>query len=290
MLRVHIRQQPQVMRELLFLEDSFHINELPAKYIPMIRKGNVQNMTRMTRTKHDHGGSGQAPRPFDLPTSINSQILSDISASVPRVDSNSFRACKHFSTRPTQGVSAARTKARLVTVGRKEARSEGAGKGSEFVVRIPELRVATVKTPVAPTRSPAPRARLRLLLVDDNVDSARTLAMLLELSGHEVHVVHDGAAALAAVAKDAVDCVLLDIGMPEMSGYEVAQRLRGERTFTGTLIALTGYGRDYDRAQVLSAGFDNHLVKPVDYAVLEDLLEKVASSKLTNEGEGWNSR
>ena len=169
-------------------------------------------------------------------------------------------------------------------MGRKEARSEGAGKGSEFVVRIPELRVATVKTPVAPTRSPAPRARLRLLLVDDNVDSARTLAMLLELSGHEVHVVHDGAAALAAVAKDAVDCVLLDIGMPEMSGYEVAQRLRGERTFTGTLIALTGYGRDYDRAQALSAGFDNHLVKPVDYAVLEDLLEKVASSKLTKEG------
>ena len=164
-----------------------------------------------------------------------------------------------------------------------EARSEGAGKGSEFIVRLPELRDVTTKTAVHTAHSPAPPTRLRLLLVDDNVDSARTLAMLLDLSGHEAHVVHNGPSALSAISEHPVDCVLLDIGMPDMNGYEVAQRLRSERSFTGKLIALTGYGRDYDRVQALGAGFDHHLVKPVDYANLEELLEKVASAKQERE-------
>ncbi|NJO13613.1 MAG: response regulator, partial [Gammaproteobacteria bacterium] len=119
---------------------------------------------------------------------------------------------------------------------------------------------------------------LRLLLVDDNVDSARTLAMLLELSGHEVQVVHGGAPALEAMQKGAPDCVLLDIGMPEMNGYEVARRLRSDHKFRGELVALTGFGRDYDREQAHLAGFDHYLVKPVDYQKLQLLLEQFATA------------
>jgi len=161
-----------------------------------------------------------------------------------------------------------------------EANSDGVGKGSEFIVRLPELRDAPAEAAVSPAASACAGSPLRLLVVDDNVDSARTLAMLLELAGHEVRVNHDGASALATVAQGDVDCVLLDIGMPQMNGYEVAQRLRNDHKFAGRLVALTGYGRDYDREQARSAGFDHHLVKPVDYAVLEQLLKNVASSKV----------
>jgi signal transduction histidine kinase len=161
-----------------------------------------------------------------------------------------------------------------------EANSDGVGKGSEFIVRLPELRDAPAEAAVSPAASACAGSPLRLLVVDDNVDSARTLAMLLELAGHEVRVNHDGASALATVAQGDVDCVLLDIGMPQMNGYEVAQRLRNDHKFAGRLVALTGYGRDYDREQARGAGFDHHLVKPVDYAVLEQLLKNVASSKV----------
>ena len=101
-----------------------------------------------------------------------------------------------------------------------EARSEGTGKGSEFIVRLPELRDVATKTVVQRNfTATEPPTRLRLLLVDDNVDSARTLAMLLDLSGHEAHVVHNGPSALSAISEHPVDCVLLDIGMPDMNGY-----------------------------------------------------------------------
>jgi len=165
-----------------------------------------------------------------------------------------------------------------------EARSDGAGKGSEFIVRLPELRGSHAETSASPAAGSGVMAPLRLLIVDDNVDSARTLAMLLELSGHEVRVAHTGPAALEAMAQRSTHCVLLDIGMPEMNGYEVAQRLRSERKFAGALIALTGYGRDYDRELARRAGFDHHLVKPVDYSMLEQLLKVIAHPQLQTEG------
>ncbi len=155
--------------------------------------------------------------------------------------------------------------------------SDGTGKGSEFVVRLPEL--VQTSEEAMPTRAPwetANNHRLRLLLVDDNVDSARTLAMLLELAGHEVRVAHAGAAALETAAQYVPDCVLLDIGMPEMNGYEVARRLRTDRKYEGELVALTGFGREYDREQAQLAGFDHYLVKPVDYQKLQQLLEQFA--------------
>jgi signal transduction histidine kinase len=160
-----------------------------------------------------------------------------------------------------------------------EAHSDGAGHGSEFIVRLPELIMTTESSPDSETVwGAAETSKLRLLLVDDNVDSARTLAMLLELSGHEVRVAHAGAAALETADQYHPDCVLLDIGMPEMNGYEVARRLRKDRHFDGELVALTGFGRDYDREQAQLAGFDHYLVKPVDYQKLQQLLEQFASA------------
>lgn len=113
---------------------------------------------------------------------------------------------------------------------------------------------------------------LRLLVVDDNADSGATLGLLLRTSGCEVRVVDSGARALAAAAVESPDAVVLDIGMPGMSGYDVAHRLR-EAGFGGLLIALTGYGRDQDRQRAFHSGIDHYLVKPVDYAQLEGLLK-----------------
>jgi CheY-like chemotaxis protein len=115
----------------------------------------------------------------------------------------------------------------------------------------------------------------RILVVDDNHDAATTLSELLRLDGHEPHAVFSAEGALEIAQTFSPDVVLLDIGLPKMDGYEVARRLR-EISFTArpTLIALTGYGQSEDRAKALSAGFDAHLVKPVDFAALEKLLAK----------------
>jgi CheY-like chemotaxis protein len=107
------------------------------------------------------------------------------------------------------------------------------------------------------------------LLADDNVDSAQSLAMLLELQGHQVEVVHDGASALRRLEEIRPEFALLDIGMPEVNGYEVARRTRAQPWgATIKLIALTGWGQEQDRREALEAGFDDHLVKPVDTGLL----------------------
>ena len=165
--------------------------------------------------------------------------------------------------------------------GRIAAHSPGVGRGSEFVVRLPQLVMAQAQArPTDAAQDMNMATKLRLLLVDDNVDSARTLAMLLELSGHEVDVAHSGAAALEAVDRCQPACVFLDIGMPDMNGYEVARRLRSESRFNGVhLVALTGYGREYDRQQAEAAGFDQFLIKPVAYEKLQELLEGFATPR-----------
>jgi len=116
----------------------------------------------------------------------------------------------------------------------------------------------------------------RVLVVDDNRDSAETIAMLVELWGHDVRVVHDGPAALASVSESADWCpevVLLDIGLPGIDGYEVARRLRQVPSLAGILmVAMTGYGQERDRQLSREAGFDHHLVKPVDPVKLQGLL------------------
>lgn len=117
-----------------------------------------------------------------------------------------------------------------------------------------------------------------MLVVDDNVDAASMLGMLLEVMGHEVRVVLDGAAALRAVAEERPEVVFLDLGMPGISGYEVAQRLREAPANAAiTLVVLTGWGQAEDRQRTQAAGFHHHLIKPVDRRELEAVLEEVAA-------------
>jgi PAS domain S-box-containing protein len=158
--------------------------------------------------------------------------------------------------------------------GAVEARSEGIGKGSEFVVRLPV--VPEVKQ-LEPEALPEVRRRdvphLRVLVVDDNVDTAQSLAMLLKLYGHEVWPVHTGPKALEVAQAEQPDVILLDIGLPGMDGYEVARHLREQQGMDKVrLIAMTGYGQEADRQRSQGAGFDHHLVKPVDPAKLQELL------------------
>jgi PAS domain S-box-containing protein len=158
--------------------------------------------------------------------------------------------------------------------GTVEAMSEGPGCGSKFMVRLP-LAESIPSPAVAGETDPPPAAIVgrRVLVADDNKDAADALAMLLELAGHEVRVAHGGRAALSLAQTFRPDVALLDIGMPELNGYEVAKLLRrepwGSRMF---LIALTGWGQDEDRQRAKEAGFDRHLTKPVDTDALEILL------------------
>jgi len=154
--------------------------------------------------------------------------------------------------------------------GSLEAQSAGLGSGSTFTLKLPLPQTATAlpsdgASDAVVQRGPA----RRLLLADDNVDSAESLAMLLRLQGHEVEVVHDGVEAWRRLQELRPHFALLDIGMPKINGYEVARRTRAEPWGTSIkLIALTGWGQERDRREAIEAGFDQHLVKPVDTEVL----------------------
>jgi CheY-like chemotaxis protein len=126
---------------------------------------------------------------------------------------------------------------------------------------------------------PEPRARsgTRVLVVDDSVDSAETLGELLKIWGHEVQLAHDGKSALEAARSFAPDVVLLDIGLPEMDGFAVAERMKAEGTAGRMLIALTGYGEQAHRERAQKAGFHHHLVKPVDPEALQKIIGRGAA-------------
>jgi two-component system CheB/CheR fusion protein len=163
---------------------------------------------------------------------------------------------------------------RLVEVhgGSVEARSDGPGQGSTFVVRLPVL-LEPPPTGATPPPEAAASATRRILIVDDNHDAAQSLALLLELTGHETQAAHDGLQALEMAEQFRPHVVLLDIGLPKISGHEVCRRIRDEAWGKPMkLIALTGWGQDEDRRQSTEAGFDHHMVKPLDLPVLEKLL------------------
>jgi two-component system CheB/CheR fusion protein len=162
------------------------------------------------------------------------------------------------------------------------AHSAGDGEGSEFVIRLP--LVATAEPRPETPRASAPRksepSGLKVLLVDDNVDAATSLGMLLRLNGHEVHVENDGSSALAAVDAFVPDLAILDIGMPGMNGYELARHLRQRPELSDlALVALSGYGHDQHVKDAIAVGFDRQLIKPVDPLVLDALLEDVARTR-----------
>ena len=158
------------------------------------------------------------------------------------------------------------------------AESAGSGMGSEFTVRLP---IAARAQKAAPrengSEQQAPAVRCKVLVVDDNVDSADSLAMLLEIMGHEVETAHDGQEAIANAGTFQPDIGILDIGLPQMSGYELAQRIRQQPWAKSiVLVALTGWGQEEHRRRSADAGFDYHLTKPVDFEVLRRIIDETA--------------
>ena len=150
--------------------------------------------------------------------------------------------------------------------GTVEAHSRGPGSGSVFKIALLRLaeEVETAAFQLPPARQKLAKGSLKIMVVDDNVDAARSIAYLLEAFGHAVTVKHDAFEALETAVKARSDVFILDIGLPGMDGYELARRLRAEARLAGsTLIALTGYGQASDRDCAMDAGFDHHLVKPV---------------------------
>jgi CheY-like chemotaxis protein len=161
--------------------------------------------------------------------------------------------------------------------GKMRVSSAGLGQGSEFMIYLPCTLIVRAQMPASVDSedgSIPPMAR-RVLVADDNQDSATTLGLLLEGFGHEVHLAHSGKETLALAKQVRPDIGIFDIGMPDLSGYTVAERIRHEAWGTEmTLIAVTGWGQESDRRRALAAGFDHHLTKPVDPDQLEALLRR----------------
>jgi signal transduction histidine kinase/CheY-like chemotaxis protein len=152
------------------------------------------------------------------------------------------------------------------------ATSEGLGKGSEFTIRLPAATRPASTIPV-PTKAIDVKEKTQVLVVDDNVDTVQGMAILLNLAGHEVLTAHDGPTAIAVARSCRPQVILLDLGLPGMSGYDVARHLREEQACKDALIvAVSGYGQEEDRHRTEAAGFDHHLVKPVSYDELFTLL------------------
>jgi CheY-like chemotaxis protein len=161
-----------------------------------------------------------------------------------------------------------------------DATSNGEGQGSEFIVRLPILSKPTAVSQSTAEISPASPPRRRILIVDDNEDSADSLAMLLEITGNKTYMAHDGLEAVEAIEKYRPEVVLLDIGLPRMDGHEVCRRIR-EQPWGKDIImlALTGWGQEDDRRRSEEAGFNGHLVKPVDYDKLLELLGELTNGR-----------
>jgi CheY-like chemotaxis protein len=164
--------------------------------------------------------------------------------------------------------------------GKVEARSEGPGRGSEFIVQLPLPADASLEHErrgqgFLDGGLPHPAGR-RILVVDDNEDAADSLSLLLGAMGYDTRAAYDGRSALEAVPEFKPSLVLLDIGMPGMNGYEVARSMRQRPELANTiLVALTGWGQNEDRQRSREAGFHHHLVKPVDAAMLRELLRSL---------------
>jgi CheY-like chemotaxis protein len=158
--------------------------------------------------------------------------------------------------------------------GRIEARSDGLGKGAEFVVRLPVVVDASgMQTPNGKDEPVVPKSALRILIVDDNRDGADSLAMLLRSMGNETRTAYDGQEGVDVAGEFRPAVMLLDIGLPKLNGYEACRRIRSQSWGKSVvLIAVTGWGQEEDRRLSREAGFDRHLVKPVNPQELMKLL------------------
>ncbi len=151
------------------------------------------------------------------------------------------------------------------------------GKGSEFVVHLPIIAAPAVSPTLPKHIAPeSDGSALRVLVVDDNIDSAQSLGMLLEATGHDVRLAYDGPTALQATLDYRPHVVLLDIGLPDLDGYEVAKRIREATTLQNiVLVAMTGYGNVSDLRRSKEAGFNHHLVKPADFGKVQEILANI---------------
>jgi len=164
--------------------------------------------------------------------------------------------------------------------GQIDARSDGPGKGSEFVVRLPVSESSGPKPQIDECTGET-KTGLRILVVDDNRDSANSLALMLRLMGGDTRTAYDGEAAVVAAAEFKPDVIVLDIGLPKLNGYDACRRIRALPGANRVLIiAQTGWGQEDDRQRTHEAGFDHHMIKPVDHAVLMKLLAE--SPRATN--------
>ena len=183
------------------------------------------------------------------------------------------------SQEPSQGglgIGLALTKGLVeIHAGTIEAESSGRGKGSAFIVRLPLGEIANVASkPRVEQREPPPVVSRRVLIADGNRDAAESLAILLRFEGHDVVVANDGEVALRLFEAHTPDVAFLDIGMPNLNGYEVARRIRASANGTNVLlVAVTGWGQEKDRRQTREAGFDHHLTKPVEPETVSELIQ-----------------
>lgn len=163
----------------------------------------------------------------------------------------------------------------------QQAKSGGEGMGSEFVVRLPVVMsgFTGLEHSNLQTREAVSTDLRRIVVVDDNVDAADSLGLMLEMAGHQVRTANDGEAGIAVAAQFRPDVVLMDIGMPKLNGYEAARRMRQHPWSQGmVLVALTGWGQEGDRKKSADAGFDHHLVKPVEMDALTKLMAGLNSA------------
>jgi len=159
-----------------------------------------------------------------------------------------------------------------------EAHSEGEGQGAEFAIRLPLAATTAPRKEQQPSpASDGQPARLKVLVVDDNADLVEMLSMVVEAAGHHVRKAFDGRSGISAALEYQPDLILLDVGMPDMHGTEVAKELRRHREVAGArIVALTGWGQAEDRQRTADAGFDDHLTKPADPGQIQRILEEVA--------------
>jgi PAS domain S-box-containing protein len=194
-----------------------------------------------------------------------------------------FTQVDHTSERSQGGLGIGLTLVKRLTEmhgGSVEAKSAGEGKGSEFIVSLPVLSEPTFAARSVTESIPVSSAERRILIVDDNKDSADSLAMLFEITGNKTYMAHDGVEAFEAIEKHRPDVVLLDIGLPKLNGYDVCRRVREQPWGKDiVVIALTGWGQEDDRRKSEEAGFNGHLVKPVDYDKLLELLSSLQNGQ-----------
>ncbi|HZN47048.1 MAG TPA: ATP-binding protein, partial [Ramlibacter sp.] len=165
--------------------------------------------------------------------------------------------------------------------GSVSASSPGTGQGSTFTVRLPLISASSdTMADTSSSQTPSRPGQLQVMVVDDNTDAAESLGVLLDIEGHAAHIAHTGAEALQLAQSQAFDVVFLDIGLPDMTGYDVARRMRQLPAMQQTLlVALTGWGTQDDRQRTRDAGFDRHLTKPAELPAVEELLRAAALAK-----------